>query len=554
MEKHLRYLLLFAIIFAVCVLVNGWSKNEMPKGGLPSSPKTLGQVWPLPQHMNQGITYLTIDQQTFQLNYNGIPCEIINAAISRYNEIIFNPPRFAGYSDIQNLFDAGNYHGVLAELQLSLTGNCEILPHPEMDESYTLKVDTEDALRSAQLNSNSTWGILKGLETFSQLIYHDDSRNFYINSTAIIDFPRFSFRGFLLDTSRHYITTDAIKQHLDAMAYNKLNVFHWHMTDDQSFPYQSQRFPSLSDEGAYNPITHIYTFDDIRSIISYAADRGIRVIPEFDTPGHTKSWGYGMPGLLTECYEGDKPVRNYGPIDPTKEENYQFIKELFTEVAELFPDKYQHLGGDEVPYTCWASNPNITEFMNEMGFGDNYALLESYYLNNLLQIFQTIPNSKGSIVWQEVFNKGCEISDDTIVNVWKEIFYESEMYNVTEQGYHAILSSCWYLNYISYGPDWEKYYNCEPLSFSGTEEQYDLVLGGTGCMWGEMVDATNLISRTWPRASAIAERLWSDRYAANDTSLAAPRLEEHRCRMVERNINAEPLDGPNYCPSDYLLS
>ena len=188
--------------------------------------------------------------------------------------------------------------------------------------------------------------------------------------------------------------------------------------------------------------------------------------------------------------------------------------------------------------------------MQDQGFTD-FSQLESYYIDNLLNIILDVPDKKNYIVWQEVFDNGVTLNADTVVNVWKD-GYEPEMSAVTSAGFKTILSSCWYLNDISYGSDWVEYYACEPLSFDGTQDQYDLVMGGSGCMWGEWVDGTNLISRTWPRASAVGERLWSAQ-TVTDTTEAGPRLEEQRCRMLERGINAEPFNGPNFCAVDYLV-
>ncbi|XP_022048773.1 beta-hexosaminidase subunit beta isoform X2 [Acanthochromis polyacanthus] len=508
-------------------------------------PSRFGSLWPLPQK-------LQISQDSFKLGSGfrivdgkgssaGASCNILQNAYRRYYEYIFGGAKRQGVGKSRR-----SGPSELTELRVYITSadsECDGYPSVNSDESYDLSVVQPFAV----LKAPKVWGALHGLETFSQLMYEDEYGAKSINATAISDFPRFAHRGILLDSSRHFLPIKVILANLEAMAMNKFNVFHWHIVDDQSFPYLSRAFPQLSQQGAYHPYTHVYTPADVKMVIEFARLRGIRVVPEFDTPGHTQSWGKGQPDLLTACYSGSAPSGTFGPVNPILNTTYDFMAQFFKEISSVFPDGYVHLGGDEVDFSCWKSNPDIQKFMDAQGFGKDYSKLESFYIQKLLNIVTT--TKKGYVIWQEVFDNGVKLNPDTVVHVWIGGGSNEEMSKVTAAGYTTILSAPWYLDYISYGQDWQKYYKVEPLNFNGTEKQKALVIGGEACLWGEYVDATNLTPRLWPRASAVAERLWSSK-DVTDINDAFNRLSVHRCRMVERGIPAEPLFS-SYCPREY---
>ncbi|XP_058854508.1 beta-hexosaminidase subunit alpha isoform X2 [Acipenser ruthenus] len=513
-------------------------------------------VWPLPQSLSSSAERYPLSPREFNFLYGKGSavqpgCTILDTAFKRYFRITFS-----GYSGGKPLtvnnkpgcvYPDGSLCGSapLAALVVNVQkGGCDGFPDLNSREDYKLSI--VDGLGS--LSAVSVWGALRGLETFSQLVYQDQEGTYYINKTDVVDFPRFPHRGLLLDTSRHYLPVRSILETLDAMAYNKFNVFHWHIVDDPSFPYQSPTFPNLSSKGAFHPQTHIYTMSDVKQVIEHARLWGIRVIPEFDTPGHTQSWGKGQPGLLTACYKGLVPSGTFGPVNPMLNTSYQFMSMLFNEISSVFPDSYLHLGGDEVNFACWKSNPDIQEFMKKMGFGTDYRKLESFYIENLVKIVTAL--NKNSLVWQEVFDNAVKLSASTVVEVWKGSCYHCELHRVTKAGQRAILASPWYLNLIGYGQDWTHYYTVDPLGFKGTAEQKKLVMGGEACMWGEYVDATNLTPRLWPRAGAVGERLWSDEAQTSNLDTAYDRLAEFRCKLLRRGIRAQPL-FVGYCDHEY---
>uniref|UniRef100_A0A8D0GK73 Beta-hexosaminidase n=1 Tax=Sphenodon punctatus TaxID=8508 RepID=A0A8D0GK73_SPHPU len=466
-------------------------------------------VWPRPQlfRVPQGGGQCSLSPSRFRFGYAGSSavgpgCVVLDQAFQRYRRLLF--PELTE-NDLA-------WDSLCNELLVTVNmPGCDGFPDMHSKENYKLDISEEQML----LTADTVWGALRGLETFSQLVWRDDNGTYYVNETDIIDFPRFAHRGLLLDTSRHYLPVGAILETL----------------------------------GAYNPATHVYTTSDVKMVIEHARLRGIRVISELDTPGHTLSWGPGAPGLLTPCYTGPNPSGSYGPVNPILNTTYQFMAKLFAEVSAMFPDFYLHLGGDEVDFTCWRSNPDIQAFMQKMGFGQDYAQLESFYIQRLLDIVSAY--GKGYVVWQEVFDNRVKMKPDTIIHVWKENSgaYQKEMARVTKAGYRTLLSAPWYLNHISYGQDWLQAYQVEPLEFEGSPEQKNLVIGGEACMWGEYVDVTNLTPRLWPRAGAVAERLWSNA-TVRDLQDAYGRLADFRCKLLGRGIQAEPL-FTGYCEHEY---
>jgi len=531
-------------------------------------------IWPEPQQKVIKQDVYVIDSNNFDFVLgpdSSSGCDVVDLAFKRYRNAIFRKGcpgwratwrRFLSHT--QRRHHRSNARGGELRLQ-NLTvyyRRCDAYPENYMDEMYTLSIgsvaraldlDVNDepsyGSSPASLIANSAWGVLRGLETFSQLVYQPSpsSNDFYINGSFVLDFPRFTFRGVMLDTARHFIPIQILKQNLDAMVMNKMNVFHWHIVDDQSFPYESTKFPLLHEKGAYDRETHVYFQREIADVIEYARLRGIRVIPEFDSPGHTLSWGNGQKDLLSVCHDDEgRPKDERGPVDPSKESTFTFLSDFMNEVKDVFPDRFIHLGGDEVDFTCWLSNPDIQAFMDQMNI-TKIEKLEEYYMNRLVEIVGQM--NKSYIVWQEVLDNNVTLKKDTLINVWKSPVWQDEMAKVTNAGYQAILSSPWYLNYIHYGIDWQAFYEAEPTKFNGTDLQKKLVVGGSACMWSEFVDGSEIMPRLWPRASAVAERLWSSK-DTTDLDSARTRIKHHQCVMQRRGIRVEPINGPGFCPCD----
>lgn len=384
-----------------------------------------------------------------------------------------------------------------ATLVVECKGPGLAVPSVEEDESYTLDVTD----KQATLRAPTVVGALRGLETFLQLL-EGDREGFYLPAVRINDRPRFRWRGLLIDIGRHYEPPEVLKRNLDAMAAVKLNVLHWHLTEDQGFRIESKKFPRLAQMGSDG---NYYTQDEARDIIAYAAARGIRVVPEFDIPGHSTSWLVGHPelGSAPGPYTIERRAGIFEPaLDPTREEVYKFLDAFLGEMAALFPDAYMHIGGDENEGKQWSANPKIQAFMREHGIKDNHAL-QTYFNQHLLKILQK--HGKRMMGWDEIFQP--DLPKDVLIHSWRGADALAE---AARRGYEGILSNGFYID-LAY-PTSDHYLNDPvPEGSTLTPAEAARVLGGEATMWGEWVSPDTIDSRIWPRTAAIAERLWSPR-------------------------------------------
>jgi len=384
-----------------------------------------------------------------------------------------------------------------ATLLIQCKGPGSTVPSIREDESYSLDVSD----KQAALKAVTVVGALRGLETFLQLL-EGDRQGYFIPSVSIQDKPRFPWRGLLIDVGRHFEPVEVIKRNLDGMAAVKLNVFHWHLTEDQGFRIESNRYAKLHQMGSDGLY---YTQDQVREIIAYARDRGIRVLPEFDMPGHATSWLVGYPEFGSAPGPNRIERKNgiFDPaFDPTREELYKFLEGFFTEIAQLFPDEYIHIGGDENEGHQWNNNARIQAFMKMKGIKDNHAL-QAYFNQRLSGILQKL--GKKMIGWDEILHP--DLPKDTVIHSWRG---PASLAEAAKKGYDGILSSGFYIDLMY--PAWQ-HYKVDPVASDSTLSQSELahILGGEATMWGEWVSPETIDSRIWPRTAAIAERLWSPR-------------------------------------------
>jgi len=376
------------------------------------------------------------------------------------------------------------------------------------DESYILDVSRA----TARLRASTPLGTMHGLQTFLQLV--DVSPDgFAAPAVTIQDTPRFPWRGLMIDSARHFIPLEVIRRNLDGMEAVKMNVFHWHISDNQGFRAESKKLPKLTGLGSGG---QYHLQEEIRDLIAYARDRGIRVVPEFDMPGHGSSWFVGYPDIASTPgpFKIDDEWGVMDPaMDPTNEKTYKFLDTFIGEMARLFPDHYFHIGGDEVNGKAWDANPKIQEFKKAHNYKTNEDL-QAYFSQRVQRLVNK--HGKAAIGWDEIFVPGAP--KDIVIHSWRGT---QALAAAAKQGYRGILSNGYYIDLM-----WSaaRHYAVDPLGGAAadlTPEQKQLVLGGEATMWSEYVNWENMDGRIWPRTAAIAERYWSPESVTDANSMYA---------------------------------
>jgi hexosaminidase len=597
-------------------------------------------VMPLPSSLKRGDGWLTIGPSFTVARAACRDARVGRAADRLVRALATTAPR-------------ARTRGPAATLRVTCASSSSAVPRPVEDESYSLIVSAD----SATLSAPTPIGALRGLETFLQLVEPRDGGTLVdrpaggvrVPAVTIEDRPRFPWRGLMMDVSRHWMPKAVVLRNLDAMAAVKLNVLHLHLSDDQGFRVESRLYPRLQQLASDG---HYYTQRDIREIVAYAADRGIRIVPEFDMPGHTTSLLVAYPDL------GSAPgpyalARAAGihdaTLDPTRESTYRFLDRFYGEMASLFPDEYVHIGGDEVSSkTDWNTNARIQQFMRDHDLKDNHAL-QGHFNHRLVQLLAT--RGKKVVGWDEVLR--ADLDRTVVIQSWRGQEY---LFQAAQQGFDAILSAGYYLdhklpasdhyridplrlaNAVTITPDPARWKSWEltthagqteivshltmygppeqlrgvmefagafvsidtaslhgdtltfqmatqygkasmtgvvrgdsltgkmgivgmSLPFAGkrsggndmpgttppavkrvpplTAEQAKHVLGGEAAMWAEVVSAETVDSRIWPRAAAIAEKLWSPAVLTDDVNDMYRRLDIVSGLLTTRGVTHE---------------
>ncbi|KAM3365182.1 hypothetical protein ACQJBY_015126 [Aegilops geniculata] len=453
-----------------------------------------------------------------------------------------------------------------------------------VDESYALEILPTGV---ATITAATVWGAMHGLESFSQLAWRGRQGELLVAAgVRVEDKPLYQHRGLMLDTGRTYFPVVDILRTIDTMAANKMNVFHWHITDSQSFPIELPSEPMLAEMGAYGEDMR-YTVKDVQRIVEFAMSRGVRVVPEIDAPGHTASWAGAYPEAVSCAGKFWLPDASdwgtrlaaepgSGQLNPLEPKTYEVVANIIDDITSLFPEGFYHAGADEVTPGCWETDPSIQADM-EKG-GTLSQLLERY----VRAVHPHVVSKNRTVVfWEDVLlDVEVNVSSSvippatTILQTWNNGANNTKL--IVQAGYRAIVSSasfyyldCGHGDFVGnnsvyddqrsdYKTDggswcgpfktWQRVYDYD-IAYGLTAEEAKLVIGGEVALWTEQADSTVLDARIWPRASAMAEALWSGNRDASGRKRyadATDRLNDWRHRMVGRGIRAEPIQ-PLWC-------
>lgn len=307
------------------------------------------------------------------------------------------------------------------------------VPQPDSDESYQLDVNRDGVL----LKANSRFGAMRGMETLLQLT-ENSAEGTRIPWITIHDKPRFAWRGILIDSARHFMPVKTLKRQIDGIAAARMNVLHWHLTDDQGWRFASLRYPQLQQKASDGLF---YTQTEMREVVQYAAERGVRVVPELDIPGHASALAVAMPELISALgpYQMERGWGVFKPLlDPSNEQVYQVIDALVGEMAAIFPDPYLHIGGDEVDPSQWQASAAVQQFMRDRGLADPHAL-QAWFNQRVEKILEK--HQRRMVGWDEIAHP--DLPHSILIQSWQG---QDALGTVAKNGYRGILSTGFYLD------------------------------------------------------------------------------------------------------------
>jgi hexosaminidase len=464
----------------------------------------------------------------------------------------------------------------------SIQLNINKLPAGEIGkEGYTLVSSAKGVI----ITANEAAGIFNATQTLLQLFPKEIESKTSVNmkwivpAVEITDYPRFGWRGIMLDVSRNFFTKEEVKKYIDEISRFKINTFHWHLTDDNGWRIEIKSLPKLTEVGAWRVPRYgqfgsraepkpgeaateggFYTQNDIRDIIKYAAERNIKIIPEIDIPGHSMAAIAAYPELScskdqnTKVNPGSSFSDWYGngtfkmnldnTLNPSDEKVYEFLDKVFTEVAALFPNQYIHVGGDECYKGFWARDPGCKELMKKLNIR-HVEDLQGYFMNRVESILKA--KGKKLLGWDEILEGG--ISPEATLMSWRGTEGGKE---AAKMGHDVVMTPNTFC-YIDYQqgeatiepPIYASLRMKKCYSFNPVPEDVDAkyILGGQGNLWTEQIpNLSHAEYMTWPRGWALAEVFWSQEKSKNWPDFA---------KRVEKQFNRADISGINYSVSVY---
>ncbi|KAI8333762.1 glycoside hydrolase superfamily [Blakeslea trispora] len=445
-----------------------------------------------------------------------------------------------------------------------------------VDESYQLTVPETGGYVSLKAK---TWvGALRAFETFSQLVTLE-KKSLVVHTIRIKDSPTYPHRGLLLDTSRNFYPVKSILKTIEAMSYNKMNVLHWHATDSQSWPLYFKSHPELSQKGAYSS-KETYSPQDVTRIIQFAKERGVRVMLEIDMPAHTASIVESHPDYILcsdefwAAYAAEPPA---GQLDPLNQHAFDLVKDIVKEASHTFPDRFYHIGGDEINTGCWELSKKIKDYTKQHNMTTKEVWFE--WENKLLD-YVIHKLDKRPVMWEDPLKDGGRYPKKTVIQTWL-----TPPSNYTALGHDVIVSNYDYFyldcghggwvgednRYISptqqetasdtfnYGggggswcnpfKTWQRIYSYD-MTYGTSSKDKGKILGGEVALWSEQSGPTVMDGRLWPRSAAAAEIYWSGSYDTSNKRRTVKDVSERFYDWVyhlqARHIDAEPVQ-PKYC-------
>ncbi|AYL94180.1 beta-N-acetylhexosaminidase [Mucilaginibacter celer] len=397
--------------------------------------------------------------------------------------------------------------------------------------AYTMHVSPV----SVSISGNGA-GVFYGVQSLIQLLPTDKGAPLKIAACAIADQPRFGWRGLSLDVSRHFFTVDEVKKYIDVMAHYKLNTFHWHLTDDEGWRIQIDKYPRLTEVGSkisyyakrgeFRKLDNLiddgrdgfYTKDEIRDVIKYAQDRFVTILPEIEMPGHSEAAIFAYPQL--GCQDSTGAKHRVRMLDPG-EYTFKFMEDVLTEVIELFPNQYVHIGGDEAEMVDWLKSPTAVALMKREHL-KNEKEVQSYFIKRIEKFL--LSKNKRLVGWDEILQGG--LAESATVMSWQG---EAGGIAAAKMRHHVVMTPLPYMYFdapqaneelepIGWNPPvtWQMVYNYEPQSKELTAAEAEYILGAQGNIWNEKIpNAQHLQYMVYPRALAVAELTWSPKSEKN---------------------------------------